>query len=202
MTPWTRIDDTAIWKHALAAYARPEGRHYHGFSHVERLYEIAAEKRLPYDLALDLAILTHDVIYDDKPEKERRSADWLLDFAPVADSETWAKAEALVMSTADHQPGGDDRLALLDLHDFVDFERSLRSRELLVDEFAELAGLDRETFLAGNIAFLNGLAGRIEDSLGEARPEDRDEWSAIATGIRALAAHEPVGRPDVIEAGP
>lgn len=191
MTAWTQLEDSAIWKEAKAAYGRPEGRHYHDFAHVERLYEIAAETRLPYDLSLDLAILTHDVVYDDAPDKERRSASWLMDFAPAAPNAIWQSAVDLVLSTIDHHPGGDDRLALLDLHDFTDLDRSLQNRELLVQEFAALAGADRESFLTGNGAFLEKMAGRIEDDLYLARDEARPQWAQIAAGIRALLAHEP-----------
>ncbi|MFC0339569.1 hypothetical protein [Paracoccus niistensis] len=200
MTRWTHLEGTEIWNAARAAHAEPKGRHYHNFDHVERLYEIAAEQRVPYDLALDLAILIHDVIYDDQPDKERRSADWMLGFAPVPPDAAWQRAADLILSTIHHGPGGDDRLELLDLHDFGDLERGLRNRERLAREFEELAGVKRESFLAGNTAFMAKMADRIEEELDLAPEETRDDWARIAFGIRALLAHEAEsqqpGRPE------
>ena len=190
MTRWTRREGTEIWNAARAVHAEPSGRHYHNFDHVERLYEIAAEQDFTYDPALDLAILTHDVIYDDQPHKERRSADWMLGFAPVPPNAIWQTAADLILSTINHRPGGDDRLALLDLHDFGDLERGLHNRELLAREFEELAGIEPESFLAANTAFMAKMADRIEAELDLAQEETRDDWARIASGIRALLAHE------------
>lgn len=66
---WTKLKDTELWKRAETAYAAPEGRHYHNMGHVMRLYEVAEETAVPYDRALDLAILAHDAIYDEKPQR-------------------------------------------------------------------------------------------------------------------------------------
>lgn len=183
---WTKLKDTELWKRAETAYAAPEGRHYHNMGHVMRLYEVAEETAVPYDRALDLAILAHDAIYDEKPQKERRSADWLLENAGAEeDPGVIAAAEHLVMTTAHHIPGEDNRLILLDLHDLGDREVSLRNRELLVAEFLALMGVGRQAFLAGNSAFMTGMADGLENGLSQvADPDERAAFSRIISGIR------------------
>ncbi len=189
---WSKLEGSMIWNEAKASYAFPAGRHYHDFDHVLRLYDIAAERGMTHTMALDLAILAHDVIYDDQPHKEHRSAEWLIKHATYFDREVVRHAVRLILTTVRHRPGGDDRLALLDLYEFSDFQRSLANRELLVREFRELAGIDRATFLKGNVEFLHALAKDIADRLNAADPGDRADWIAVMRGIKALAEHEPV----------
>lgn len=182
---WSRLQGTAIWDKAEAAYASPAGRHYHNIGHVLRLYEIAERSGLRYDRALDLAILAHDAVYDDEPEKERRSADWLLENADEdEDLGVLASAERLVMSTADHAPSADNRLVLLDLHDLGDPGLSLANRELVAQEFGALMGVSREQFLPGNAKFMLGMADRIEAGLSRAPVADEAAFSRIVSGIR------------------
>lgn len=192
---WSNLVGTNVWNEARAAYQSPAGRHYHNFDHVLRLYEIADDKQLPHDPALDLAILAHDVIYDDAPDKELRSAEWLLDRSNLLGPDIAGKAADLVMTTARHKPGADDRLVLLDLHDFRDLERSLENRELLVCEFRDLVGVERDGFIAGNTKFLKAMAADIERGLDQALKADRDDWQAIVAGIKALLSHEPQPHP-------
>lgn len=192
---WSRLEGTPIWNKARATYADPAGRHYHNFDHVLRLYEIAAEKGLTYSLALDLAILTHDVIWDEHPDKERRSADWLLANAEGVRPEVLRHAVDLVMSTTRHQPGGDDRLVLLDIHDLQDLDLSIVNRELLMREAAEITGTSREKYLAGNAAFFAKMLSDIGGNLDRADAGDRGSWKAIACGIKALLASEPAPPP-------
>ena len=187
---WSRLEGSLIWEEARAAYAVPGGRLYHDFGHVLRLYEIAAEKGLAHDPALDLAILAHDVIYDRLPLKERRSADWLLERAPASLHEDWVSAADMIMTTERHSPGDDDRLALLDLHDLGDLQVSIDNREKLAAEAEALCGTSREAFGSGNAAFMRGMAERIEAGLDATIGQNRAEWERVASGIRALLAHD------------
>lgn len=194
---WSRLQGTPIWAKAEAAYAAPDGRHYHNMGHVLRLYEVAEQAGVRYDRALDLAILAHDAVYDDKPEKERRSADWLLENADAEEHlGVLAAAERLVMSTADHAPGADNRLVLLDLHDLGDRVVSLENRELVAAEFGALMGVGREDFLPGNARYMLGMAARIEDGLSRAPAADEAAFRRIVSGIRSTFEH-PDAAPSV-----
>lgn len=189
---WSRLVGTRIWGLAEEAYAEPAGRSYHTMRHVMRLYELADEAGMPYERALDLAILSHDVIYDSLPEKERRSAEWLLrNSDPGEDPDLLNEAVRLVMSTADHTPGRDNRLILLDLHDLGDEALTMANRELLADEFLALNGVGREDFVRGNAAFMMGMADRIDSGIEDAHEPDREAFRRITGGVRSFFSSAP-----------
>ncbi len=180
---WSRLQGTDLWKQAEVAHASPAGRLYHGFPHPMRLYEIAEMLGIPYDPDLDKGILTHDVIYDNLPHKELRSAAWLLERDPGA-----KKAVSLIHSTIHHDPGEDNRLILLDLYDIGDAERALKNRDLIAGEYENLYGLPREDFLAGNATFMLGLAARLNRgfALGNVKRHEAPAFQRIVDGIDAL----------------
>lgn len=189
---WTRLQDTQIWADAEVAYSQPNGRHYHNMGHVLRLYDVAEETVVPYDRALDLAILGHDVIYDDKPQKELRSAEWLMSYTGPEDYVDFETAYDLIMSTADHTPCEDNRLILLDLHDLGDHDISIKNRELVASEFQALNGITREQFLDGNTKFMLGLADRIDMAYLDPKDHEADieAFHRISSGIRATFGND------------
>lgn len=157
MTPWTRIDGTPLWDAAAAQYAK-NGHDYHNLDHVKRLYAHAARFRLPYDLSLDRAILAHDVILDLEGGNEARSAVWLRDRLGEEDR----VATRLIMTAVDHDPQHSDRrLALLDLADFLDPDRSRLNTELLRLEAERMHGraFDEVVWEEGVVIYLSALAG-------------------------------------------
>lgn len=190
------MQDKPIWHLAEAAHTLPHGRHYHGFQHPAWLYVLADGLGIPYDPALDISILTHDVVYDHLPEKELRSIAWLLAHPPVTHGLSDAvidKACDLMRSTIRHDATGDDRLAKLDLFDFRDLKRSVENRERLILEHEALYGMGRADFLAANRKFLTDMADRIEASFARVRFLHQ-HWVEIVDGIRNLVA-----MPDISE---
>jgi predicted metal-dependent HD superfamily phosphohydrolase len=193
MTPWTKLEGTPLWDAASLQYAE-NGHDYHDMSHVGRLYGHAARFRLPYDPSLDRAILAHDVILDLAGGNEARSAVWLRDQLGEEDR----VATRLIMTTVDHDPQHSDRrLALLDLGDFLDPERSRLNTRLLRLEAAQMRGdrFDEAVWEEGIVLYLGGLSRRIRDGLdqGPTGPERR-VWSKILAGITRVIRE--------IEAGP
>jgi hypothetical protein len=163
-------------------------------AHVERLYGHAARLRLPYDLSLDRAILAHDVILDLWGGNEARSAVWLREQTGEEDR----VATRLIMTTVDHDPQHSDRrLALLDVADFPDPDRSRTNTRLLRLEAERMRGdlFDETVWQEGTLLYLSGLAGRIRNGLdlGPTGAERR-VWSKILTGITRVIRE--------IEAGP
>lgn len=74
---WSKIQDTALAQHAVAHIATKTtelGLVYHNIEHVMSMYQYLEDTNEPYDPVLDWAVLFHDIVYDDKPEKEYRSA--------------------------------------------------------------------------------------------------------------------------------
>lgn len=193
MTPWTRLEGTPLWEAASLQYAK-NGHDYHDMGHVGRLYGHAARFRLPYDLSLDRAILAHDVILDLAGGNQALSAVWLRDQLGEEDR----VATRLIMTTVDHDPQHSDRrLALLDLADFLDPDRSRANTRLLRLEAERMRGdrFDEAVWEEGTVLYLSGLSRRIRDGLdlGPTGAERR-VWSKILTGITRVIRE--------IEAGP
>lgn len=193
MTPWTRLEGTPLWDAAVQQYAK-NGHDYHGMAHVGRLYAHAERFRLPHDPSLDKAILAHDVILDLEGGNEARSAVWLRDQLGEEDR----VATRLIMTTVDHDPQhADRRLALLDLADFLDADRSRVNTGLLQREAERMHGdaFDEAVWEEGTVLYLSGLARRIRDGIDKGPTgEERQVWSRILTGVTRVIRE--------IEAGP
>lgn len=193
MTPWTRLEGTPLWDAAARNYAK-NGLNYHNLDHVKRLYAHAERFRLPYDLSLDRAILAHDVILDLAGGNEARSAVWLRDQLDEEDR----VATRLIMTTVDHDPQHSDRrLALLDLADFLDPDRSRTNTGLLRLEAERMRGdaFDEAVWEEGVVTYLNALAGRIRDGLGAVPPgAERRVWARVLRGVERVSdeVYDPV----------
>lgn len=193
MTPWTRLEGTPLWDAAAWNYAK-NGLNYHNLDHVKRLYAHAERFRLPYDLSLDRAILAHDVILDLAGGNEARSAVWLRDQLDEEDR----VATRLIMTTVDHDPQHSDRrLALLDLADFLDPDRSRTNTGLLRLEAERMRGdaFDEAVWEEGVVTYLNALAGRIRDGLGAVPPgAERRVWARVLRGVERVSdeVYDPV----------
>jgi len=186
MTPWTTLEGTPLWEAASLQYAK-NGHPYHDMSHVDRLYAHASRFRLPYDLSLDRAILAHDVILDRAGGNEARSAVWLRDQIGEEDRD----ATRLIMTTVDHDPQHSDRrLALLDLADFLDPERSLLNTSLLQLEAEKIAGdkFDDVAWAEQTSVYLDALAERIQSGLeGGPTGAERRLWVKILRGVERIS---------------
>jgi hypothetical protein len=156
-------------------------------THVCRLYAHAARFRLPYDLSLDRAILAHDVVLDRSGGNEARSAVWLRDHLGEEDR----VATRLIMTTVDHDPQHSDRrLALLDLADFLDPERSRLNTGLLQMEAERALGdaFDEQDWVKNTVLYLDGLAERIEAGLDAGSTgAERRLWIKILRGVERVS---------------
>jgi predicted metal-dependent HD superfamily phosphohydrolase len=186
MTIWTKLEGTPLWDAASLQYAK-NGNTYHDMTHVCRLYAHAARFRLPYDLSLDRAILAHDVVLDRSGGNEARSAVWLRDHLGEEDR----VATRLIMTTVDHDPQHSDRrLALLDLADFLDPERSRLNTGLLQMEAERALGdaFDEQDWVKNTVLYLDGLAERIEAGLDAGSTgAERRLWIKILRGVERVS---------------
>lgn len=185
--PWTKLTGTPLQRAAEATYGSDPRRLYHVWPHAGRLYHWAATWDLPYDLKLDRIILGHDVIYDEHPHKEHRSALWLEAMlgVPCADE------KAGIMATCDHTitPGGDNRIQLLDLADLGVPELVAPNRALIAQESINLYGITAREFSKANLAYFEAMLPRFPDSLIQAlTPEERQRLTAIRAGIQQTIA--------------
>lgn len=182
-TPWTRLEGTPLWHMARREHDRDPRRKFHVWAHPLRLYWHAANTfHLPYDPDLDEAILTHDVIYDEHPFKERRSADWLI----AHSGHDSHRGVEQIMKTEHHAITDDNRMVKLDLADFAFPSTVGPNRDLIEEESMALYRINARAFRAANIDFVEGMLGRItQDAVaGLVDPSERDIFRKIRAGMK------------------
>lgn len=163
-TPWTKLQDEPIFARAFRVMTGNPRRHYHNYEHVHRLYCHAKSTLcLPYDRALDLSILTHDVIFDAHGDRELRSIEWLEENLPAGSKDPdFQKAASLIEGTIKHKIQPDYRMVMLDLADFLDRKAARNCTELLHLEASALHGMDDLTFYSGCNEYLSDLLVRFK----------------------------------------
>ncbi len=188
LTSWSRILDGELGRSAKAAYEAEPARCYHNWAHILRIYWHAEHTfAVPYDPDLDLAILTHDVVYDAQPDKEERSAQWL---SAHTDADVTA-ANAHIRKTITHAPSSDNRMVLLDLADFRCPERTAPNLDKIAAESIALYDVTMPEFLAANIKVMAGLGDRIKAGLCSVSVADQSAFQMVLDGIdRSIALAE------------
>lgn len=183
---WTRLEDTLLWSRAKTEYGRDPRRKYHNWTHVQRLYFHAEHTlALPYDPQLDKAVLCHDVIYDEKPDKELRSAEWMMKNDPSPSRAAYDH----IIKTAGHALGSDNRILMLDLADFAIPECVATNRNLIEEESILLYGIGSAEFARANLRFLEAMAPNYSKEKLRDLPEDeRAFFTRVRSGILQSAA--------------
>jgi len=156
---WTRLYRDPIFSQAEEMMGRNRARMFHNFDHPCRIYTHALETfNFPYDRALDLAILTHDVVFDSDQDRELRSILWLRDHLPLGESDPdFPQAKLLIMSTIDHKMGDDPRMVFVDLADFIDPAQADINTDLLRREAKSLHGVGSDSFTTSCEEYLGRL---------------------------------------------
>jgi hypothetical protein len=182
---WSRILDSDLGIAAKAEYERDPRRRFHGWDHVENLYWAAEHVYgFDYDLQLDRAILTHDVIYDEHPLKELRSGRWLLNHCMDDGVEI---AFNHIMRTAKPKVEDDNRMILLDYARLRKRSLILTDRTTLAEETAAMTGASPAEFARSNVAYFTSVMPNFESSKTASRPLwERQAFEEIHTGMGFL----------------
>lgn len=165
---WTRLADEPVWSAAKRAHRRRFGRVYHDWDRVLRIYERAErELRLPYDRALDLAILSHSSVIDLGGDRRPRSAAWLRSHAGP---DELVEAACRLILAGPYRDLSDPRLPLLELSDLGDPEWSQRAIREMAEQVRLLTRLSEADVRSGIEAEL----ARIRRALRVALPRIGD----------------------------
>ncbi len=164
---------------------------YHNWEHIERcVWHAQHTFEFDFDLPFGKAILTHDVIYDGKPQAEWRSADWLLE----NDGETPTNVAAArpIMQTAGHAVTDDNRMILVDLADFMSPPMTQKNFYKIMMESVNLYGQTPAVIIDAALEFLDKMHNNYADNvLSDVSPMERIAFQAIRTGIeRTMMAYE------------
>lgn len=192
---WSQIKDKSILADIADAriYCNElSGCHYHNIAHVNSMYQYLEDTNEPYDAALDWAILFHDIIYDNQPEKEKRSADFFLGKVekPVGcyllpwEQE---RVHSLIMCTADHivRPGtvGSSAIIRADLHGLSNTISAFNNFTLILKESIELYGIDEKSFAENSIQFMLGLRERVVMNMDYDDEIHKNFYQKVKNGI-------------------
>lgn len=144
--------------------------HYHNINHIYEMYKYLEETQEPYATSLDWAVLFHDIIYDEFPDKELRSAEKLSEMWRKSDNKDLSISELddacnLIAHTKDHivrftRPSS--AIIRADLHALTDPVKVFRNFGLIMNESIELYGISELEFCKANEDFMVPLHGRME----------------------------------------
>lgn len=173
---------------------------YHNWDHVTRLYEIVNNWQWRYNPVLDYAIMGHDVVYDNRPDKEIRSANLTLaaiksfiDMGEINNISDYDlnMIEQQILSTIDHKVTSiffDHSLIILDLYDLSIREKRLENLEKITAESMKLYGITEAEFYENNIKFMEKLKLTMQHNQ-TLNSINSDFYASIAKGIDEQIDH-------------
>lgn len=188
---WSKLIDTPVGYYAENIMRR-NNCGYHNWDHILAMFDYLEKNKYPYDINLDTAILYHDSVYDNQPDKEIRSSELLMDYANMYPARFAGidtnKTHLLILDTIDHRiENGSDELTRsiirADLHALADGESTFLNYHKIMNESIQLyGGISRKTFAKNNIEFMIGLRERcchnmITDS------DYENFWEKVVQGI-------------------
>lgn len=189
---WSRIQDTPLASEArgLIELNGLFGCAYHNLEHVESMYQYLADTNEPYDEALDWAILFHDIVYDEKPEKEYRSMKTFAEMVERFDGCTpdiWERDRVckLIMYTHDHvvtQYPGSSAIVRADLHGLTNQLTAFQNFGKIMSESMKLYNIDMVTFAKNSEDFMSNLLFRVAGNMS-VDPDHRNFYAEVCRGM-------------------
>jgi hypothetical protein len=195
---WSRIQETELATEAYVLMRENEinGCEYHNVTHVYDMYAYLESVDEPYDAALDWAIMFHDAVYDDQPEKERRSADLFLHWSNVyrgcdLSEEEKRRVHSLIMHTVKHSlykdlpiAKGAETIIRADLHALTDRISVVNNFVMIMNESINLYGCSIDEFAENNIRFMEGLRERVMLNILVVDNKSRLFYDSVIEGIK------------------
>lgn len=195
--PWSKIQRTEF---ATEAYVQMNenqiaGCMYHNNDHVYEMYQYLQSIDQPYDEALDWAIMFHDVVYDNKPEKEARSAALFHKLHKKyrgcdLDVQEVDRVQFLILETEKHLVTkesylkGSSAIIKADLHALTDKVKTVTNFTKIMQESMMLYNCTVEQFASANIDFMIGLYERMQVNMEfEVDKTDQQFYNNVLNGI-------------------
>lgn len=171
---WSQIQNTELAGEAILLITQNawNGCEYHNLLHVDEMYEYLEETNEPYDEALDWAILFHDIVYDNQPDKERRSASKFHEMQQKyrgcnLDTNGSDRVQFLIMETEKHlvTPDvylkGSSAIIRADLHALTSKTKTVENFTKIMYESMNLYECTVEEFATNNINYMIDLYNRV-----------------------------------------
>ena len=192
---WSRIQNTELASEAILLITQNawRGCEYHNLLHVEQMYEYLEETNEPYDEALDWAILFHDIVYDEKPEKESRSGRLFVEMCNKFKGFSLRCGEqahvySLIMRTRTREFGPktsntEKAIIRADLHALTDKIQTIHNFVKIMDESMNLYDCTVEEFAENNIDFMIGLYNRVKQNAETVDKSEKQFYYDVLEGI-------------------
>lgn len=189
-TPWSQVQETELAHHARMTIYGNKNLDYHNWDHVESMYRYLADTNEPYDEALDWAVLFHDIVYDEQPEKELRSAKAFLDMADQytgCTPDIWERGRVyrLILHTVQHVVTPCERASAIvraDLHGLTNELTCYQNFGKIMSESMKLYNIDMVTFAENSEKFMTALLHRVSGNI-TTDPNHRDFYLQVGDGI-------------------
>ena len=196
---WSKLVDKPIGQIAKAFYQADSRRKFHNWDHVISNYGCAESLNIAYDVDLDLANMFHDIVYDDLPEKEKRSAELFLliysAMSPIPDVNP-DRVYQLIMTTAEHEIEDDPQMVSIDLYNLSIQQRAIIDYEKVKQESKLLYGISDLVFAKASTEFMQQLLPRVikyRDLASIAEPEKSKFWQNVSEGVeRVISLNQAV----------
>jgi hypothetical protein len=174
--------ETSIQIIAQDIYTRHGSIQYHNWRHILSCYKYLEDEQVEYDADLDFAVMYHDIVYDEKPEKELRSAEFMLHHFPRR-----KRAAEIIMATVDHKitedtPWQERMMIKADLHQLTDIAQSTRNYVKIMDESIYLYKITPLEFAEANATFMMNLQNTVYGNMQHAEDSELEFWRAILKG--------------------
>lgn len=180
---WSKLVNTRVGDLAKSLYDR-NGCQYHNWQHILDCYSYLEHNLVPYNEDLDYAVMYHDIVYDEYPDKEERSANALLLAYPDK-----KRAAHIIMATRNHSIETQDQVAKwmiqADLHQLTSKQKVLENYVKLMNESLDLYGGDLRKFAKANQDFMRNLWITMNSN----HKIDADPfWEEVMSGIQITLA--------------
>jgi predicted metal-dependent HD superfamily phosphohydrolase len=151
---------------------------YHNWQHILDCYAYLEENDVPYDKNLDYAVIFHDIVYDNLPEKEYRSTEQMLRSTPSTE------AYDILMATRKHsiKDANWQSIAMIkaDLHQLTIPDKTLENFSKILQESKKLYDIDTSLFIKENAKFLLELCATMTENY---LIDDDVFWLEVKQGI-------------------
>lgn len=176
---WSQLINTPVSVAAKYQYDSNNCQ-YHNWQHILDCYSYLELNSVPYSQDLDYAVMHHDIVYDSLPEKEARSAEFVVKKYP----NITAGAVEPIMATTNHSIRDTSEIARwmirADLHQLADIKLAAANYVKIMNESIELYNVDTATFARNNLNFMRGLNTTIVKNYAI----DNDQfWLDVLKGI-------------------
>lgn len=193
---WSQIDHTEL---ELEAYIlmnenQISGCKYHNNNHIREMYQYLEEINEPYDEVLDWAVMFHDVVYDELPDKELRSAQAFMEMSERyrgcnLDTTEKQRVYDLILATASHKIlsesvlPGNKAIIRADLHALTSKIHAIQNFTKIMNESMNLYGCSVEEFAENNIKFMEGLKERMMFNISVVDMDEEYFYNEVINGI-------------------